>query len=120
LSDLVVAGTDSYLNDLIRIAGATNVLADSSLPAYPRISLETVIRLNPDFIIDVSEPVGGGDAQPATRKDAEALWRGVPDVAAARSGRVHALSSEAFVVPGPRVIEVVETLFRVFHLQGGH
>jgi iron complex transport system substrate-binding protein len=112
LSDIVVVGTDSYLNDLIRAAGANNALSDPSLPAYPRISLETVIRLNPDFIIDTADPMSGG-GQPSRRSEIEALWKGVPQVIAVQTGHVHALSAEVFGVPGPRVAEVVDTLFKM-------
>ena len=41
LSDLIVAGANNYVNQMMVIAGAVNVLDQSSLPMYPRISLET-------------------------------------------------------------------------------
>ena len=52
LADLVAVGPGSYLNDLIEIAGGTNVLDIEGQPEYPRISMETVLRLDPDVIID--------------------------------------------------------------------
>ena len=110
LTDLIAAGRGSFLNDLVTAAGGFNVLDDPSLPEYPRISMETVIRLAPDVIVDAGDM---GDTveehrrrQPAT----ERLWRQQPNVAAARSGHVHAVVSAAFVVPGPRVVEAAETM----------
>ncbi|MGH9369946.1 MAG: helical backbone metal receptor, partial [Vicinamibacterales bacterium] len=47
LADLVAVGPGSYLNDVIDIAGGTNVLSIAGQPEYPRISLETVLRLDP-------------------------------------------------------------------------
>jgi iron complex transport system substrate-binding protein len=119
LSDLVVVGTDSYLSELIRAAGATNALSDSSLPAYPHISSETVIRLNPDFIIDAADPLSS-DVRSSRPADIEVLWRSLAQVSAIQKLHVRALSSEIFGLPGPRVVEVVQTLFRIFHEQDRH
>jgi hypothetical protein len=74
--------------------------------------------LDPDFIIDAADPLP--EDQPAKRSEIEALWRGVPEVRAVRTGRVRAVSSESFGVPGPRVAEVVEGLFKIIHPQGGY
>ncbi len=51
----MAAGRGTYLHELIGIAGGVNVLDDPKLPEYPRISLETVIRLKPDAIIDTAD-----------------------------------------------------------------
>ena len=51
---MIAVGPGSYLHDLIAIAGGVNVMASVTLE-YPRISMETVISLAPDVIIDVGE-----------------------------------------------------------------
>lgn len=112
LEDFVAAGSDSYLNQLIEIAGGVNVLQQSSLPAYPRISLETIIRLQPDFIIDTSTPMMGNNQ---ARAASEALWNEHPELTAVRSHHLHVLNADAFVVPGPRIVNVVELLSGIFH-----
>ena len=117
LSNLVTAGSDSYLNELIRIAGGRNVLDDSSLPAYPRISMETVVRLDPDVLIDVADPMVGTPSSNERQKEVATLWAQQTGLAAVRSKRVYALDSQAFVVPGPRVVEVARSLFAIFHPQ---
>ena len=55
LTDIVAVGPRSYLHDIATLAGGVNVLAGASTPEYPRISMETVISLAPDVIIDVGE-----------------------------------------------------------------
>ena len=112
LSDLVGVGRGSYLNDLVKVAGGVNVLDDPRLPEYPRISMETVIRLEPDVIVDAGD-IGETEEDHRRRQPiTERLWRRQPNVKAARSNGVHAVTSDAFVVPGPRVVEVAETLAR--------
>lgn len=112
LSDLVAVGRGSYLNDLVKIAGGVNVLDDAGLPEYPRISMETVIRLQPDLIVDAGD-MGDFEAEHRRRRPGtERLWRQQTQVKAAQSNGIRAVTSDAFVVPGPRVVEVAETLAR--------
>jgi iron complex transport system substrate-binding protein len=117
LADFVAVGSDSYLNQLIEIAGGINVLRQPSLPAYPRISLETVIRSNPDFIIDTSTPMMGNDQ---ARTATEALWQKHKELTALRNHHLRVLNADEFVVPGPRVAEVVELLSGILHERDNH
>ena len=74
LADLVAVGPGSYLNELIEIAGGTNVLAIAGQPEYPRISMETVLRLDPDVIVDTVD-MGDTDAERRARQPVnERLW----------------------------------------------
>ena len=114
LTDLIAVGRESYLTDLLTIAGGVNVLADEGLPEYPRISMETVIRFAPDVIIDAGDMGDALEERRARRVTTEALWKGQP-LAASRAGRVHAVTSDAFVVPGPRVVEAAETMALWLH-----
>jgi iron complex transport system substrate-binding protein len=114
LTDLIAVGRNSYLSDIATLAGGTNVLSDSRLPDYPSISMESVIRLAPDVIIDAGEM---GDTPEDRQRRSEAtlkLWK-ASGIAAAREGHVHPAISEAFTVPGPRVVEVAETFARWIH-----
>ena len=45
----------------------------------------------------------------------EGLWSKQTLVKAVRDGGVHATTDEAFVVPGPRIVEVAETMAAWFH-----
>ena len=112
LTDLVVAGHGTYLHELIGIAGGVNVLDDPKLPEYPRISLETVIRLKPDAIVDTADM--GEQIDKSRIQRTEALWAAQPLVKASGM-RVHGVSEESFVTPGPRVIDVARQLARFLH-----
>jgi iron complex transport system substrate-binding protein len=108
LADLVAVGPGSYLNDLIDIAGGINVLAISGQPEYPHISMETVLRLNPDVIIDTVD-MGDTDAERLARQPInEKLWSAYPMLTAVRTHRLHAATTDALVVPGPRVVEAAQ------------
>jgi iron complex transport system substrate-binding protein len=114
LTDIIAVGPGSYLHGIATIAGGSNVLASTTLE-YPRISMETVISLAPDVIVDVGE-MGESPADSDRRRQiTEGLWRSQTLVKAVRDGGVHAVHDEAFVVPGPRIVEVARTMVRWLH-----
>jgi len=115
LTDLIAAGRGSYLNDLVALAGGVNVLGGDGVADYPRVSMETVIRLAPDVIVDAGDMGDTVDEHMRRKTATEALWARERSVAAAEAGRVHAVTSDAFVVPGPRVVDVVEALADWLH-----
>ena len=100
LQALVAAGRGSYLNEVMTLAGGRNVLADSPV-SYPKISIETVLALKPEVIIDTVSEAG----ELAVRE----LWKQIPIAA-----RVYSASGEIFVVPGPRVVDAALAFERMF------
>jgi len=114
LTDMIAVGPGSYLHDLIGIAGGDNVMGSVKLE-YPRVSMETVISLKPDVIIDVGEMGETPESSDQRRTVTELLWAKQPLVTAVRNGGVHAVVDEAFVVPGPRVVDVAHTMAAWFH-----
>lgn len=116
LDGMIAVGKGSYLNELIQVAGGRNVLADSPV-TYPRISMEAVLRLAPDVIVDMgdmSETVGVTEAH---KRSVVRLWEAHGGVVAAKNKRVFAVAADIFVVPGPRVAEAAEAFARM--LGGG-
>jgi iron complex transport system substrate-binding protein len=115
LTDLIGVGSGSYLSDLVEIAGGVNVLGGQGLPEYPHISMETVIRMAPDVIVDAGDM--GDTAAERRRRETATLesWNRQTAVAAVRAHAIHPVMSDAFVVPGPRVVEVADTLATWLH-----
>jgi iron complex transport system substrate-binding protein len=118
LSDIVAVGRSAYLGELLEIAGGANVL-DESLPAYPHLSLETVIRLKPDLIIDTGDMGDTPEERERNGRANAALWRSHPLVTAAGLKHIRAETSDALVIPGPRVIEAAAWLRRLVQLSLG-
>ncbi|MBI4885744.1 MAG: ABC transporter substrate-binding protein [Acidobacteria bacterium] len=113
LTDMVAVGRGSYLSDIAAFAGGANVLATAT--QYPRISMETVISLAPDILIDVGEMGESPDDSALRRRITEGLWQRQDLVTAVRAGAVHVTTDDAFVVPGPRMIDVAELMATWFH-----
>ena len=107
LDGMIAVGKGSFLNEIIRIAGGQNVLADSPV-AYPRISLEAVLRMNPDVIVDMgdmAETIGVTERHKAA---VVKLWGAQSGLRAVVRKNVFAVAADIFVVPGPRVTEAAE------------
>jgi iron complex transport system substrate-binding protein len=114
LTNLVAVGPSAYLGELATIAGGSNVLTESAI-AYPRISLETVVRMNPAVILDLSmmgRAGGDSDRQNALLRQP---WLAHPELDAVRNGKVFGLTSETLVTPGPRVIDAVDLIRAKIH-----
>jgi iron complex transport system substrate-binding protein len=119
LADLVAVGPGSYINDLIEIAGGTNVLAIRGQPEYPRISMETVLRLDPDVIVDTVD-MGETEAERRLRQPInERLWSGYATLTAVKTRRLHAATTDALVVPGPRVVDAAEWVAALLRERSG-
>ena len=98
LGNLVVAGRGSWVDELLAVVGGDNVLAASGV-RYPKISLEEVLRTQPEVILDLSF---AGKANIVE-------WNAV-DVPAVKAKRVVALSEPYLIAPSPRVGEALTAL----------
>ena len=125
LGGLVAVGPNNYENELLELAGGLNVLthpAAGSVNAgalkvlsYPRISLETVLRENPDVLIDLTDAHDTDAAHIAARRADLELWWREQGLKAAREHRVYMADSTVFLVPGPRMAEAAERLYEALH-----
>jgi iron complex transport system substrate-binding protein len=110
LDGMVAVGKGSYLNELIAMAGGRNLMADSVV-AYPKVSLEGVVRLRPDVLIDMGDMADTVGVTQEHKRSVVTLWKSRPDIPAS----VHAVASDIFVVPGPRMAEAAREFFRLIH-----
>jgi len=54
---VMAAGTSTYINDLLTLAGYQNILSgNSNMDRYPEISLNTLTKLKPEHVLLSSEP----------------------------------------------------------------
>jgi iron complex transport system substrate-binding protein len=116
LEGLVAVGKGSYLNELMAIAGGRNALADSPTD-YTKISLETVIRLNPEVIVDMGEMAETTVVTEEQKQSVVRLWQSRTELAAVKNDRVFAVASDIFVVPGPRMVDAARAFARMLHAE---
>ena len=104
---LYAAATGSVHDDLLTYAGGDNVLAGSGV-VYPTLSVEGIMRLDPDVIVEFAPDTSDAGA---VRRE----WLALDSLRAVRTGRVHVFTGAFLSVPGPRFVRFAETLSRALH-----
>jgi ABC-type Fe3+-hydroxamate transport system substrate-binding protein len=125
MDPLMTANGDTFLSDVLRLCGATNVFvararryplaADMGRAAaleateigdrdtrYPRVTLDEVRALAPEVVLLPDEPYAFGAK--------EVAFFGDLDVPAAKSGRIHLCAGKDLMWPGLRTLEGLATL----------
>jgi len=109
LSGMCMAGHDAFYNEIIELAGGTNVCNDLSV-AYPLLSAEGVVQLNPDVIIDL---IGKTDENSTDKIKSQ--WNQLSTISAVRNKQVFVIMGNHALRPGPRYIEFLEQMARLLH-----
>jgi len=112
VEQIVIAGQNTFYDELITLAGGINVYHGYPVP-YPEISGEGMLRLDPDIILDIQPSLA---AMGLTEKDACHDWDKIPELRAVKTGNVYILSADYASVPGPRFIRTLEEMARIFQL----
>jgi iron complex transport system substrate-binding protein len=106
----LIAG-DTFVNDLLEIAGGENVAGDFPI-RYPNVDRERVIELSPQAVIQLMP-----EAPPQVVERARQLWAQTPQIPAVRDGRVYILTDWYVIQPGSHVAELAEKLAESLHPQ---
>jgi iron complex transport system substrate-binding protein len=114
LEGIIAAGNRSYLTEVMQVAGGQNIFDDSIVP-YAKVSLEEVLARKPEVVIDMGEHPEAGAIDEAQKRKEIALYQRYPTLPAAKDNRIHIVSSDLFVHPGPRVVDLARTLEKLFH-----
>jgi iron complex transport system substrate-binding protein len=105
LQPLTVAGPDTFIDDIIRIAGGRNVVPKGP-SRYPTWNIEALLTTNPETIIVSAYP-----GQP----DPQYFFASWPQLQAVRHKQIIRVNADWIHRPGPRMILGIETLARGLH-----
>ena len=94
---------DTFLGQLLEMAGGENVAADSSNWMY---TIEELMISDPDIVIC---------SQFFDMKEGLMAAPGYKDLSAVLEGRIFEVDENIFFRQGPRMVEAVEVLARIFH-----
>lgn len=95
-------------DDVIRLAGGINMCAEAPV-TYPRISVEEVVRREPEVIIISSMERGG------RFEDARNSWMQWTSIPAVQNKRVYLIDSDLIDRASPRIIDGLEAMARMIH-----
>lgn len=99
---LFTVGRDSFMTDLISRAGGASVTSNVAT-AYPKISKETALALNPDAIIL-------SDSE--DNREPNDVFRNSPAV---KNGKIFKINAELLSRPGPRIVDGLEQMAKALH-----
>ena len=97
-SPLYTIGRNSFMSELVEVAGARNIFADLDAVS-PQVTREEIVKRNPDFVLTGPEN--------ATKLRASAAWQAVPAV---REGRILIVDTTLVGRPGVRLGEAARHL----------
>ncbi len=105
---LISIGKSTFIADAMRLAGATSIV--DSAQDWPQMSLEEVVRLQPDFLVFAAShsEAGQNDFDVLAQRPG---WRGLDAV----RNRHFAVISDAVNRPAPRIVSAIEDLARQLH-----
>jgi iron complex transport system substrate-binding protein len=105
---LISVGKGTFIADALRLAGATSIV--DSAQDWPHMSLEEVVRLQPDFLVFAETHSDSGKNQFDVIAERPG-WRGLDAV----RNRRFAVISDAVNRPAPRIVSAIEDLARQLH-----
>lgn len=111
LQQMYVSGGTGFLHDLLETAGAANAFGDVMRESV-QPSQETVLTRAPDVIVEVR---ANNPLTPAQMTAERRAWAPLASIPAVRNGRIHFLTGDYFMVPGPRVAMAAEAFARTLH-----
>lgn len=115
------AGRRTFYNDLIEMAGGTNVVT-STKSMYQRVSQEGLLQLNPDVIIDITGERTFYHASAPTnlnkifsKKYLINQWMSCRDINATKNKRVYVFDGTIYLRPGPRMPFILKHFAKAIH-----
>lgn len=109
-SPLYLVGAETFLDELLRAVGATNLGAEVAR-GYPRGSLEWLVAAGPELVLDLSPQAEEADESAG----ALAFWSRWPSLPAVKAGRVLALDATRVSLPGPDLDRALRDLAVAVH-----
>ncbi len=104
---LVSAGNNTFIHELIELAGGINTAAGND--PYPRYSWEDILVLQPDIVI-ISSMAGGLDSE-----DLLGIWKKWSQLKAVLNEQVFVVDAGMFDRTTPRLVAGLETIAEIIH-----
>ena len=109
--DLYAVGRDTFLNELLTIAGGENVLPDT-MARYPKVSKEYIIAKSPEIIIEVGPRSKLSNQEIKVRKK---TWGKYSTLRAVKDDRLYFIGADYILIPGPRLLNILDDFTRTIH-----
>ncbi len=109
--DLYAVGRDTFLNELLSIAGGENVLPDT-MARYPKISKEFIISKSPEIIMEIGPKSNMSNKEILNRKK---VWGKYSTLRAVKNDRLYFMGADYILIPGPRLVNILDDFIQRIH-----
>lgn len=106
---LIAAGPGTVIDDLIKLAGGTNVAGDAAKD-YPEYSLEKLVEKDPQIMIH-----SYGHGNEASGDDKIIDRYGWENMSCVRNNKIYRVDADIVTRPGPRIGQALHELVRIIH-----
>lgn len=110
---LDVAGPDTFLDELLTIAGGQNVAAGLG-KRYASLDRETLVSMSPDVVIQL---LPDGDKTPQVMAQAAQFWTSLSDLPAVKNHRVYTVTDWYALEPSVHVGDLAAQFAHLLHPQ---
>jgi len=111
LANLYTVGGSSFISEILKLAGGVNIFDDVMQP-YPEASKESLIKRAPEIIIEMRP---GENISSDRRKQIISDWDSFQGVPAIKNKRIHILTEDFILIPGPRVAVAARLIAETLH-----
>ena len=109
--DLYAVGPGTFLNELLILSGGENILKTSKAQ-YPKLSKEYIIEQSPEIIIEAGPK---SNLSPKEIDYKVEQWNRFPTIQAVRDKRIYFIGADYILIPGPRLVNILENFIQVIH-----
>ena len=111
LTGVATVGGNTFLSELIEIAGGENIFADLH-QEYPQVSKESLLKRQPDVVI---EPYAADTLNENQKKQRLDEWQALGAIPAVQNNRIYFIHESTILKPGPRLAQIAQDLARLIH-----
>jgi len=113
-TQVVISGNSGFHQELIEIAGGKN--AYQGPVAYPKLSRENLINLDPDVLIVLTRDEA---LEQYSRQELIAQWGAYPELKSVKNDQVVIVTGNRHFIPGPRSMDTLDEFVKALWKRGG-
>ncbi len=106
LENIYIAGKDEFISQILSSINLKN--AYSGNIDYPKVSVEGIIKMNPDIIVEVLPNL----VEKYGKKEIKNDWKEIKYLNAVKNNKVYVMGKDFRLIPSLEIIEAAEKIYK--------
>ncbi len=115
-ANLLTAGQDTFMDEMIRLAGGKNVFGQIEM-AYPQVSPESILAKQPEVVIEFLPEI---ELTPQLHDQLLKQWQQLGPTPAVKTSRIHFITDDNALIPSPSIVDTIRKMARLIHPETEH